>query len=138
VSEQLILFSVVPGALSLSKSNFRLDNRAESDTWTGTLELEVADARGGESGWELTFGIEGCEEWAISQVLSQTSAEGSASGFRAHTSTQSFVAGEVTTLMSKDAQVGQSGSTGGVWSVVFRLIVTASDTSKVSPLVSLA
>lgn len=138
MSEQLILFSVVPGALSLSKSNFTLDNRAEAGTWTGTLELEVADARGGESGWELTFGIDGCDEWAVSQIVSEMSAEGSADGFRVHTPARSFVSGQVTTLMSKDSQVGQAGSTGGVWTVVLKLVVTADDRATVSPLVSLA
>lgn len=138
MSEQLVLFSVIPGALSLTQSIFTLDAQVESGTWTATLAVTVADARGGESGWDLAISIDGCDEWAISKVVHQTASEGSAPGMKLNSSSKSFASGEQMTLMSKDTQLGPAGSTGGVWEVTVKLLVSAGDKAKITPSVVLS
>ncbi len=138
MSEQLVLFSVTPGPLSLTQSSFTLDTQVEPGTWTGTLAVTVADARGGESGWDLLVSIDGCDEWAISQVVHQSSAVGSAPGMKLNSSPGAFASGEQMTLMSKDTQVGPAGSTGGVWEVTVKLLVSTRDAAKLTPSVSLS
>jgi hypothetical protein len=137
VSDQLVLFSVTPGPLSITESTFSVDYQVDQDEWSATLCVTVSDTRGSTDGWSLNFSLNNCDEWTISRIESQRAVDGSAPGLQISSDHSAHFARDQVTLLSKDTQTGSSGSTGGVWSVCYRLLFVADSKDPVYPSLSL-